>query len=217
MELDAAGTVLKTFTDSNGPEGVAVLPDGRLIVAQQAPDRLDLFDPPTGTFSPWLQLGPVAPGEGVDGLGVAGDDVLVPDSAHGRLLRVVVRTGDVAATPEVVAAELGRPVAVATDGGGGYFVAVENEPGLVHVIPGDGTAMPAAHLGSLDDVVLRGGLVYATDLADGSLVAIDGSSGASRTLVSSSPSPQGLAATPEGDLLLVNSSARELVRVRACG
>ncbi|HYL72379.1 MAG TPA: hypothetical protein VEY89_13850, partial [Candidatus Dormibacteraeota bacterium] len=59
-------------------------------------------------------------------------------------------------------------------------------------------------------------LVYATDLADQSMVVIDPTSGAMRTLVSGAPAPQGLALLPNGNLLLVDSTAQTLVSVRPC-
>ena len=218
VELGASGNVLRTIADANGPEGIVVLADGKLLVAQQVPNRVDLLDPATRAFSPWLQLGSTSsPTQGVDGLGAHGATVLVPDSARGRLLTIVAGAGDAPGTPAVVATGLGRPVAAADDGAGSVLVVLENTPGLVRVREATGGVAAVANFTSLDDVVVHNGIVYASDLADQSLVAVDPASGASRTLVSNAPAPQGLALLPDGRLLLVDSTTRVLVTLSSCG
>jgi sugar lactone lactonase YvrE len=74
-----------------------------------------------------------------------------------------------------------------------------------------------ANFTSLDDVVVHNGIVYVSDLADQSLVAVEPGGGASRTLVSNVPAPQGLAVLPDGRLLLVDSTTRVLVTLSSCG
>jgi glucose/arabinose dehydrogenase len=218
VELSASGNVLRTIADANGPEGIVVLADGKLLVAQQVPNRLDLLDPATRAFSPWLQLGTTSsPTQGVDGLGARGTTVLVPDSARGRLLTISVGAGDTAGTPAVVATGLGRPVAAADDGAGSVLVVLENTPGLVRVSEATGSVAAVANFTSLDDVVVHNGIVYVSDLADQSLVAVEPGGGASRTLVSNVPAPQGLAVLPDGRLLLVDSTTRVLVTLSSCG
>jgi sugar lactone lactonase YvrE len=218
IELSASGDVVRTIADANGPEGIVVLADGKLLVAQQIPNRLDLFDPATSSFSPWLRLGTTSsPTQGVDGIGARGTTVLIPDSARGRLLAVLAGAGDVAGTPVVAATGLGRPVGAVDDGAGGALVVLENTPGLVRVSLATGRVAAVAHLPSLDDVVVHHGIVYVADLADQSLVAVDPAAGASRTLVTDAPAPQGLAVLPDGRLLLVDSTTRALVAVSSCG
>jgi streptogramin lyase len=214
VELDPQGTVLRSFADPEGPEGIEPLPDGKLLVAQQAPDRIDLLDPATSRFSTWLQLEPAAAGTGIDGLGVDGTTLLVPDSAGGRLLRVPL-DGDAAGPPVVVATGLGRPVS-AWPLQGGYVVAVENTPGLVR-LSAAGAHTPLVHEQSDDDVVERDGIVYATNLAADRLEAIDPATGAERVLVSASPDPQGLAIAPGGMLLLVDEERNVLAALPSCG
>ncbi len=218
IELSAAGDVLRTIADANGPEGIVVLADGKLLVAQQVPNRLDLVDPATSAFSPWLQLGSTSsPTQGVDGLGARGATVLIPDSARGRLLTVLAGAGDVAGTPVVAATSLGRPVGAVDGGAGGVLVALENTPGLVRVSLATGRVTAVAQFASLDDVVVRNGIVYAADLADQSLVAVNPADGAFRSLVTNAPAPQGLALLPDARLLLVDSTTRALVTISSCG
>ena len=218
LELSASGDVLLTIADPNGPEGIVVLADGKLIVAEQVPNRLDLVDPATRTTSPWLQLGPTSsPTQGVDGIGARGTAVLVPDSARGRFLTVLVGAGDAAGIPTLVATGLGRPVGAADGGAGSALLVLENPPGLVRVTLATGSVAAVAQFASLDDVVVQHGIVYAANLADHSLVAVDPAGGASRTLVSNAPAPQGLAISPDGRLLLVDSTTRVLVTLSSCG
>ena len=218
VELTATGDVLRTIADANGPEGIVVLADGKLLVAQQIPNRLDLVDPATSSFSPWLQLGTASsPTQGVDGVGARGTTVLIPDSARGRLLTVLAGANDVAGPPVVVATGLGRPVGAVDDGASGALVVLENTPGLVRVSLATGRVTAVAQFASLDDVVVHHGIVYLADLADQSLVAVDPAAGASRTLVTDAPAPQGLAVLPDGRLLLVDSTTRALVAISSCG
>jgi sugar lactone lactonase YvrE len=218
LELSASGDVLRTIADPNGPEGIVVRADGKLLVAQQIPNRLDLVDPATSSFSPWLSLGATAsPTQGVDGLGARGTTVLIPDSARGRLLTVAAGASDLAGTPVVVATGLGRPVGAVDDGAGGALVVLENTPGLVRVSLATGGVAAVAQFTSLDDVVVHHGIVYVADLAEQSLVAVDPAGGASRALVADAAAPQGLAVLPDGRLLLVDSTTRALVTVSSCG
>jgi DNA-binding beta-propeller fold protein YncE len=207
LELDTSGKVLHTYFDRNGPEGIVVLDDGKLIVAQQVPNRLDLFDPKTATFTPWLQLGATSlPTDGVDGITREGPAVLVPDSARGQLFSVGIDPRNAAQTPVLIAGGLGRPVAALQLPDASYLVAVENDPGLWRVPTSITTATPVSGLHSLDDLLFVNGVVYATDLADHSLIAIDVAAGKARTLVSGAMSPQGVALLSTGNLVLVDSS-----------
>jgi DNA-binding beta-propeller fold protein YncE len=216
VELGSGGQMLRSIPDPEGPEGIEALAGGRLLVAQQDPDRVDLLDPQTGAFTTWLQLEPAAAGEGIDGLGIDGDALLVPDSAGGRLLLVPIAPDDAAGSPQALAAGLGRPVSAWPMGGGRYAVAVENAPGLIEV-SGAGIRADLVHQTSLDDVVERDGILYATDLAGNRLEAIDPRSGVVRVLVSGAPDPQGLTITATGTLVLVDEDAGLVETVPSCG
>lgn len=215
IELHDNGTVITTVADAHAPEGIVALPDGKLLVAQQAPDRIDLFDPATRAFTTWLQLHEPAGATGIDGIGIRGSTVLVPDSASGNLLLVQLSAGDGAGAQHVVASSLGRPVGAAPYAGG-VLVVAENEPGLVRVDTGGTHTVGGIRMASLDDVIVRNGLAYVTDLADASLVVVDLSSGMSRALVSGAHSPQGLALLSDGSLLLVDSTTRTLATAPTC-
>jgi glucose/arabinose dehydrogenase len=116
-----------------------------------------------------------------------------------------------------LATGLGRPVSAAADVSGRVLVAEENPPGLVIVAGGAAIpAVPAGRLRSVDEVVVRGSLAYVTDLAAGTLDAVDPSSGRIAQLVTGSPAPQGLALAADGRLVLSDSMRAELVTLRGC-
>ena len=63
----------------------------RMFVADQRNDRVDeIVAGPPQTF---LQLAPVAGKDNVDGIGVQGDQLLVPDSPNGNLCSGVPGSG----------------------------------------------------------------------------------------------------------------------------
>jgi len=214
VHLDSGGAVLQTIDDAMGPEGIVVLPDGALLVAQQVPNRIDRLDVAHGTFTPWLSLGPAPSGEGIDGIALDGTTVLVPDSHAGRLLSVAIRANGAAGTITVVATGLGRPVDAAALAHGAYAVTVENQPGLLRVTAASSSALLRA--ASLDDVVVDSGVAYVTDLIGHQVLAVDIASGASRVLVSAAPDAQGLATFGTG-LVVVDETAGVAATVPRCG
>jgi len=217
VELDRSANMVASLADAQGPEGIVVLADGRLAVAEQQPNRIDIVDAASGARTPLITLpGESGEGVGVDGLGIdlSGSHLLVPDSPAGTLLLVPLSGG----RATTLATGLGRPVSAAMLTDSSVLVAVENEPGLVRVGL-QGRVVPvvaAGALESVDEVLVHRGLAYVTDLVAGTLAAVDPSTGKLRVLVRGSPAPQGLAITPDGRLLLVDSSRGVIASVPAC-
>jgi streptogramin lyase len=211
-ELAADGTSIASFADPNEPEGLVPLPDGDVVVAEQGPNRLDLLTPATGVLTPFLTIPNATGNVGVDDISLTADraDILVPDSPSGRLLEVAIGGG----APTVLASGLGRPVDAGQLPAGAIVVAAESNPGLVEVAGGSTQAVGS--LTDLDEAVPDDGLVYVTDLGTDEALAVDPASGASRVLVTASPSPQGLAALPDGSLLLVDSTKEVIVSLPPC-
>lgn len=213
IELDSAFHTLRTVSAPGGPEGIVVLADGTMLVAEQVGNRVDRFDPATATFTPFLTLVNHTGTDGVDGIALDSTRrrVLVPDSPNGTLLSVPLAGG----APTVLATGLGRPVAAWPEADGSVDVAMENAPGIVRIAP-SGARTPIGHLSDLDEVLGLGGLLYVADLAGGTLRAVDPLTGQDRVLVDHSPQPQGLAFGPAGSLLLTDSTARTIAVVAPC-
>jgi hypothetical protein len=95
-------------------------------------------------------------------------------------------------------------------------VYVASETGHALVAISNGQTRTLSSLTKADDVLWLNGLLYVTDLTALGLFAVDPSTGAMRTLVRSSPEPQGLIALGDGTLLLVDTTARVMVRVTPC-
>ncbi len=211
-ELAADGTSIASFADPNEPEGLVPLPDGDVVVAEQALNRLDVLVPATGALTPFLTIPNSTGNVGVDDIALSADgaDILVPDSPSGRLLEIPVGGG----TPTVLASGLGRPVDAGQLPDGTIVVSAESDPGLVEVA--GGATQAVGSLTDLDEAIPDEGLVYVTDLGTDEVLAVDPTSGASRVLVTASPSPQGLAGLPDGSLLLVDSTREVIVSLPPC-
>jgi len=213
LHLDAGGRVLQRIVLGQAPEGMVALGDGRIVLAEQTPNRLVTFTPPATATTTLITLPPRGAAEGVDGIGqVPGSgDVLVPDSPHGTLLRV---TAGGAATQ--LASDLGRDVAATVGPDGAIWVAVEGAHGLVRVPAAGGAAQPVGNLAQLDDVVSAGGLLYVTALSAGEVVAVDPGTGADAVLVTGIGSAQGLALLGDGRLAVADSSSGLIAVLDPC-
>src|SRR5947209_6961839 len=88
------GRVVTVARGISVPEGIVVLPNGSLIVAEQGRDRILRLNGRGGSTVLYT-LSPVAGQEGVDGIGrdPTTGDLLVPDSPRGTILRMSVTGG----------------------------------------------------------------------------------------------------------------------------
>jgi len=213
-ELSANGALVKTFADSRSPEGMVQLPSGGFALAEQSADRVVVFNPANNTRRVWVRL--TANGNlGVDGLGMEPGTLLLPDAAQGALDTVPLPP--FSGGSKVIATGLGRPVAATPAGDGTILVAVENTPGLDRVNPTTGSVTGIGNFGSLDEVLVRGGLAYVADLSTGQLDAVDPATGAVNVLVTGAGAPQGLAFLSNGNLLLVDENSGNIVTAPSCG
>jgi DNA-binding beta-propeller fold protein YncE len=211
--LDAAGRLVTRIDDPRGPEGVVVLGDGRLVLAEQKPNRLVTLRPPDPAVTPLVDLPPAGGLLGVDGIGFdpAHGLVLVPDSAAGALRTVPAGGGPLV----TLARGLGRPVDAAVAPDGSVYVVSESSPGLLRVSPG-GAVTPVGRLTDLDDVVVAGGLLYVTALGARSVSAVDPVSGADRTLVTEVGEPQGLVLLADGRLAVADETTGLIAAIQPC-
>jgi streptogramin lyase len=211
--LSTGGRVLQTIDDPEAPEGMVVLPDGRMIVAEQRQNRLVAFRPPDTRRTTVLTLPTQGTGLGVDGIKYdpKGARILIPDSPHGTLLAWPVAGG----RATVLARDLGRAVDAAIGPDGATYVTAEATAGLLRI--SGGRAEPLGHIVQADDVVSAGGLLYVTLIDSGEVVAVDPSTGSHRALVSGIGAAQGLAVLADGRLAIADSNRGTIAIVAACG
>ena len=214
VHFSATGTVLQRITDPRVPEGIAMLPDGSLLLAEQGADRVVHLAPATEAFTTVVQLTPRAGQAGVDGIAydAASNTVLVPDSPNGTLLQVPAGGG----APVRLASGLGRPVGAALASDGSVIVAAEDARGVLRVPAGGGTALAISDVTQADDVMVANGVAYVTSLTAHQLIAVDLASARTHVLVTGDSMPQGLALRPGGDLVLTDSATGTVVVVPAC-
>jgi streptogramin lyase len=191
------------------PEGIVVLPNGSIVVAEQGADRVIRLNS-HGGFTVLYTLAPVAGQEGVDGIGrdPHSGDLLVPDSPRGTILRMNVRGGQA----RIVATHLGRPVAAAVDAHGN-ILAPDEHLGTVVVVTPRGRISYRGTLSTPDDVsVARSGRVWVTTLGDNALWALDPGAAPRRVLVGLA-NPQGLTLDRCGDPIVVEQNTGRIVRL----
>ena len=214
-KLGSDGSLGSVLADPRGPEGIIPLDDGRLIVAEQRADRVVVMRPPSAAvISTVAQLQPVPGRDGIDSIALDAprQRLLLPDSAQGAL-RVVAVDGGAITT---LATGLGRVVAATVGPDGGIYVAAEGTPGLWRVPASGGSATPVGNLHDLDEVVTAGHLLYVTELADGTVRALDPASGDSRVLATGIGSPQGLAVLRDGRLAVTDSNRGLVLALQPC-
>jgi sugar lactone lactonase YvrE len=211
LDLAADGSLRQDLPDANGPEGIIVTPS-RTVVAEQRASRLVRLAA-DGSVTPFLKLPDRSARLPVDGLGFDAQHrrLLIPNSPEGTLLTTPLNV----ASPRVLATGLGRPVA-ATVAKGSIFVAAESKVGLVRVPPHGGAAKRVGTLSNLDEVVAVGGLLYTAGAGDGTIRAVDPTTGVDRVLATGGHQLQGLAALPDGRLLVIDSATRTISFVAPC-
>ena len=211
--LSAVGRVLQTIDDPEAPEGMVMLPDGRMIVAEQRRNRLVALRPPDTTRTTVFTLPPAGTGLGVDGIKLdpKGARILIPDSPHGTLLAWPVAGGPAT----VLARDLGRAVDAAVSPDGAIYVTAEAAAGLLRITGGRGEAFGG--IVQADDVVSAGGLLYVTLIGSGEVVAVDPSTGSRRVMVNGIGAAQGLAVLADGRLAIADSNRGRIAIATACG
>ena len=214
VHVSPTGSVLQRITDPRVPEGIAVLPDGSLLLAEQGSDRVVRLEPATQASTTILQLTPRAGQAGLDGIAydAATNTVLVPDSPNGTLLQVPAGGG----APARLASGLGRPVGAALATDGSVIVAAEDAKGVFRVPPGGGAPAAISDVTQGDDVVVANGVGYVTSLTAHELIAVDLASARTHVLVTGDAMPQGLALRPGGDVVLTDSSTGVVAVLAAC-
>ncbi len=196
--INANGSVTVLQRGLAGPEGLAVLSDGTLIIAEQRTNRI-LSLAPHASFPTILRMLPGTPSsesckDGVDGITFdpTNNTLIIPDSPTGAVYRMSLD----GKTLTLLASGITRPVGAAVDAQGNVYVADECGGALWRIAP-DGKATHLNGFGMLDDVALDAhGNLLVTDLAPAihALIRIDATTDKREPLVSRGLiEPQGLA------------------------
>ena len=212
LDFSAGGALRQNFPDPNGPEGIIVTAAGT-VVADQLASRVARMAA-DGHLTPFLKLPNRPKLLPVDGLGfdVQRQRLLIPNSPEGTLLATPLTV----ASPRRLATGLGRPVAAAIGTDGSIYVAAESRVGLVRVPPNGGAAKRVGTLSNLDEVISAGRLLYTTGAGDGTVRAVDPTTGVDRVLATGGHQLQGLAALPDGRLLVIDSPTHTISFVSPC-
>ena len=196
--LNSNGSVTVLLRGLAGPEGLIVLSDGTMIIAEQHTNRI-LTLAPGATVPTVLRTLPGTPSasncdkHGVDGIAFdfTTNTIIVPDSPTGNVYRMSLD----GKTLTLLAANIPRPVGAAVDAQGNIYVADECG-GALYRISTAGTITRTGGFGMLDDIALdpRGNILV-TDLLPSihALIRIDAATGNRQTLASRGYiEPQGL-------------------------
>jgi sugar lactone lactonase YvrE len=210
--INADGTVSIILSGLAGPEGLVVLPNGTLIIAEQHNQRL-LSLAPNATFPSVLRRLPGTPStapckDGVDGIAydATSNTLIIPNSPIGEVYRMSLD----GKTLTVLAKGITRPVGAAVDAHGTVYVADECGGALWRIAPGR-PPVRTGGFGMLDDVVLdQHGNVLVTDLDPGihALIRMNLANGKREVLASQGLiEPQGLLIDARDDIFISDDYA----------
>ncbi len=214
--LNADGSVTVLASGIAAPEGIVVLPDGTMIIAEQGPNRILSLAPDASSPRVLRQL-PGTPStasckDGVDGLAFdpKTNTIIVPDSPIGTVYSMSLD----GKTLTLLASGIVRPVGAAVDAAGNIYVADECGGALWHLSP-SGKLTRIGGFGMLDDVVIdANGNILVTDLEPQihALIRYNPTTGARTTLASRGYiEPQGLEIDARGNIFVSDDYANIIV------
>jgi len=156
--LDVRAGMIKQFTQDgmlnlvrlglSAPDGMAFLPGGSMVIAEQGTNRLVRCDFASNTITPFLDLPKQTSNLGVDGIFWNGSELIVPDSPNGTVLTVSANGSSV----RQLASGLARPTCAWTEADGNLLIADEYGKAIVRLHP-DETLEQVTGESVPDDVV----------------------------------------------------------------
>lgn len=216
-QVNANGTVTTLLRGLAGPEGIVVLPDGRLIVAEQETNQILAFAPGS-TNAVVLRRLPGTPSSGSCKHGIDGiaydpttSTLILPDSPTGEVYRMSLDGKSLVR----LASGIVRPVGAGVDNQGTIFIADECGNAVWRISPA-GSVTRIGGFGMPDDVISDGfGNLLIIDLAPSihAFLRLNLASGKRETLVSRGfIEPQGLAMDMQGNVFVSDDYANVIVK-----
>ena len=207
-EYTQDGNLQTLISGLSEPEGMVVLPDDSLIIAEQGTNRLVRYDPTTKVLSLFLTLHNTTGQDGVDGIAYdpKTQTIIVPDSPNGNVLRVSLD----GKTVSEIAHGFARPTGAWVEADGSILVVDENGNSLSWIHP-NGEIEKLANLPTPDDVIEdRNGNIFVNTLGDGAIHLIVASTGHDTILVPGLLDPQGIIFDMDGNLIVTDAGHHQL-------
>ncbi len=201
------GKVTPISPKMSAPEGIVVLNDGSLIVAEQANNKLYRLDPVTQTLSLFYAIGNATKNAGIDNIyhdSVTGD-LIIPDAPTGRILRL---SSD-GKTIQVIASGFRRPTAVAIAPDGTIYVCDEYGQSIQSIAP-DGKIRLIARIPTPDDVILDPDGNLLVNSLRGTIWRVNPATGETFALVTGLVEPHGIILDQENNLIIADAKLNQL-------
>jgi streptogramin lyase len=206
---------LKVFLSGlDEPEGMVVLPDGSLLIAEQGKNRIVRVDPVTKQRSTFLNLRNKSDHIGIDGIALAMERdsparLIIPDSPNGTILQASLD----GQTVSQIAQSFNRPTGVWVEPDGSLLIVDENSETLSRLHP-DRKVEVLANYATPDDVVEDpSGNIFVCSIGDGSIHLIRSASDKDEILMGGLSSPQGVILDNDGNLVVTDPGHHRLVKI----
>ena len=207
-EYSQDGNLQTLISGLSEPEGMVMLPDGSLVIAEQGKNRLVRYDPTTKAVTLFLALHNTTGQAGVDGLAYdpKTHTIIVPDSPNGTVLRVSLD----GKTVSVIAGGFARPTGAWVEADGSILVVDENGNTL-NRIQTNGSIQMLIHLPTPDDVIEDNqGNIFVNTLGDGAVHLISAATNRDAALISGLLDPQGIIFDADGNLVMTDAGHHQL-------
>jgi sugar lactone lactonase YvrE len=217
--LNTDGSVTRIVTGLAGPEGLVVLSNGTMIIAEQRTNRILTLAPGAKSLTV-LRAIPGTPGtapckDGIDGIALDAttNTLIVPDSPTGNVYRLSLDGKKLT----LITSGIVRPVGAVVDAQGTIYVADECGGAIVRITP-DGRSTRNTSFGKPDDVAFdHHGNLLLIDLLPSihALIRIRQSTGKREILASKGfIEPQGLIVDENDNIYVSDDYANKIVEFK---